>query len=154
MNELKYLEEDGLITFDLKSTTKDGFFMVESYELQMTPKGEKYSVNKTSTSDGRRFYVMKAADIQFDQLTQLIENTEDHTAQVYFNWSYTNITPFGVAANLRARDYSDLCGTAHAGDEYDEGRIFGDSALLIKGDGRWKIQSPLRLRNGLIQIPQ
>ncbi len=154
MREHKYLAENGLITFEYQGVKKDPAFIYESYHLEMTPHGHEYIVNETGTPDGRRFYYMKTADGKFNAVTEIhpLSDTSDTSIKVEFSWSYINITPFGVASNLRVRSNNDMCGVSFTGDEYDEEWIFDETVVFIKDDGGWTIQPPLVLRSGLIRV--
>lgn len=154
MSEHKYLFELGLITFDNKGVKKDDMFMYDIYDLSLTAKGNEYKTGETTTPDGRRFYVMKAADVKFNSVTEVhpSSDTSDTSMKVEFTWSYTDITPFGVASNLRIKDINELCGVTNYEDEYGEDRIFNESVVFVKDEGEWRMQGPLNLRSGLIKV--
>lgn len=108
-------------------------------------------MSESSVPDGRHFYAMKAAEVRFREVIELVENS-DSTAQVKFTWGYADITPFGVAANLRLRAYNEMCGISFMGDEYDEERAFEEEIVLVKVDRKWRMKEVVGLRGGVVKM--
>ena len=84
--------------------------------MELTEKGKQYIAGK---SDGRDF-LFKVSDLDFGEITGIVEQKESNTAKVNYTLIRKNITPFGTIFGLK------------------EG-AFNNSITFTKFDDGWRI---------------
>lgn len=127
------LANQKLITFTYQGVKRDMFFSYQSYYLELTPEGQKYKVGETADNQGRQYYLMKAADKVFGQITGIREVNNGEQAEVDFTWVYKNVTPFGQAITTEHQQLG------RSDDIYAEGQIVPATVMMAKYNDGWRI---------------
>ncbi len=143
----KSLAEQKLISFTYRGVERrdaimrgDRGYSYAAYVLELTPEGQKYKTGETSDNQGNKFYLVKAAEKVFIDVTGILEINDGKAAQVDYTWKYDNITPFGRAFSLRNQQLNQSDQFMNGRKVYNEGQIFSNKVMMVKYDDGWRIQ--------------
>lgn len=94
----KPLADEGLLTYQLEGPDQ---YNHSSWRAQLTDKGRQYAVSAVyggNQSTYEEKIDLKGAELDFDQITGIIEKDANSTAEVTYTLKRKNVTPFGKIA--------------------------------------------------------
>lgn len=133
------LANQNLIIFSYQGDKRDMFFSYKTYYLELTPEGEKYLVGDTIDNEGRKFYIVKAAERMFIEITGILQKKDDNTARSEFTWKYINITPFGKAISLKNEQLNQSDEFMKGRTIYNEEKVYKNTEYYTRYDDGWRI---------------
>jgi hypothetical protein len=95
IHEIKFLEDDGLISIRLKPGWASSDYIVE-----LTENGKKFLDNDSPIGDDLKSIPVVTSFVSFGEITGIIERKELNEAEVNFTIVRSKITPFGIANKL------------------------------------------------------
>lgn len=119
------LQNEGLLTYT------EYFYFGSHLQGELTEKGKQYVVSAVKSGDAyNKYIVVKAATLDFGEITGIVEYKESNTAVVNYTYIRKNLTPFGrIAFYLQEgpNNYS------HTFTKYDDGWRINNSGDKTKG---------------------